>query len=557
LEVDGKIHSNALDVMKGGNVLALSLPPDIREVNVRLIKMGRLCNIQYPRLRTRYEKLYHTLRTMNRTHQFIAETVALPRGRHLNFPEYHSIQNHFPDIYGINRSGVPGSRSERRKAQAKQLKGYLYFYDQFLANVLSTLKDLPEIFSGNIDLGRTCSFYRLDNRHIPEIEDLYLEKNPEDRMNSILAIIRHHDPFHNRKERILDYLLALYGEKIPMVFLRDFNFYFTGRALKDEVLRCKSALLLHIRGLNMDRASGFNPFNPSWNTDNMSGVERKAALYLGLKIPGPHSLIRPFMDDGIIPVSDTERNERALISPGDFPRFKGNVVRCIGRFYHTVPRVHLRNGDDSLPSLMKMIPCFRNGFISESLLRKGIFLENFKTGPSPKGHRHLVFLKISEMEDYEYIASFEDRKSAVDAVNMLQRYITELHRTSEGIHLVDHVLLRPSSRYTKGAPLNPAGATSHEFHDFRVSVVMPEWPARFNNEKFRFIAEETFRTLLPAHIHPCFLWLSFNAMCEFEAVYSAWLDARIGNVRKVWDKTASDLACYLTSAIKQVGKRGD
>ena len=53
--------------------------------------------------------------------------------------DYLSIQYELPQTYGVGQAALPDSSTEERKAQAKQLKGYLMFYDQVLANFFSQL----------------------------------------------------------------------------------------------------------------------------------------------------------------------------------------------------------------------------------------------------------------------------------------------------------------------------------------------------------------------------------------------------------------------------------
>ena len=61
--------------------------------------------------------------------------------------KYDSIQNNFPNIYGVGKYGLSESVSSLRKAQAKQLKAYLLFFDQLLANYLSQLANVKDLFA--------------------------------------------------------------------------------------------------------------------------------------------------------------------------------------------------------------------------------------------------------------------------------------------------------------------------------------------------------------------------------------------------------------------------
>lgn len=60
---------------------------------------------------------------------------------------HESIQNDFPVVYGIGDDGLPDSASLLRKTQALQLKGYLMFYDQLLANYTIQLANLRSLYS--------------------------------------------------------------------------------------------------------------------------------------------------------------------------------------------------------------------------------------------------------------------------------------------------------------------------------------------------------------------------------------------------------------------------
>lgn len=73
---------------------------------------------------------------------------AIPNGIwHSDLEDYYSIQNDFPRVYGIEEGGLPDDASDQRKAQALQLKGYLLFFDQLLANYLSQLKHIRQLFA--------------------------------------------------------------------------------------------------------------------------------------------------------------------------------------------------------------------------------------------------------------------------------------------------------------------------------------------------------------------------------------------------------------------------
>lgn len=71
----------------------------------------------------------------------------LPKGKYRNVEEYYSVQNTFPDIYGIGHNSLRSGASSHRVAASRQLKGYLMHFDQLLANEFSQLAHLGELFS--------------------------------------------------------------------------------------------------------------------------------------------------------------------------------------------------------------------------------------------------------------------------------------------------------------------------------------------------------------------------------------------------------------------------
>ncbi|MCX2680326.1 hypothetical protein OOZ15_10275 [Galbibacter sp. EGI 63066] len=72
----------------------------------------------------------------------------IPSGRYReDLGDYYSIQNDFPVVYGVGDEGLPDSATLLRKTQALQLKGYLMFYDQILANYTSQLTHIRSLFS--------------------------------------------------------------------------------------------------------------------------------------------------------------------------------------------------------------------------------------------------------------------------------------------------------------------------------------------------------------------------------------------------------------------------
>jgi hypothetical protein len=101
---------------------------------------------------------------------------------------------------------------------------------------------------------------------------------------------------------------------------------------------------------------------------------------------------------------------------------------------------------------------------------------------------------------------------------------------SEGMHLVEHILLRP---FAKGDRLmsvclgeDCAFCGEEDPYSFRVSVVLPYWPERFRSLHFRALCERILREEAPAHVQVKVCWIGQQQMTELDATYRAWLTAR-------------------------------
>jgi hypothetical protein len=73
---------------------------------------------------------------------------------------YDSIQTNFPIIYGVGNSTPPLQEGKRRQSQSSQLKAYLMFFDQIMANHLAQLSHLSKLISTQeIDVSKLKTYF--------------------------------------------------------------------------------------------------------------------------------------------------------------------------------------------------------------------------------------------------------------------------------------------------------------------------------------------------------------------------------------------------------------
>jgi len=63
---------------------------------------------------------------------------------------------------------------------------------------------------------------------------------------------------------------------------------------------------------------------------------------------------------------------------------------------------------------------------------------------------------------------------------------------------------------------------SEDFFSFNMSVVLPDWPARFQNLSFRSCVEGLFKYHAPVHLKLHIQWFNVNKMIKFEPVFLQW-----------------------------------
>jgi hypothetical protein len=102
--------------------------------------------------------------------------IPIPEGTSYSTGDYYPLQNSLPVTYGVGLSGLPFTASIERQAQAKQLKGYLFFYEQILANHFAQFANINAFFSANPAVTSTLSQQPVYN--LPGVQDLFVGFNP-------------------------------------------------------------------------------------------------------------------------------------------------------------------------------------------------------------------------------------------------------------------------------------------------------------------------------------------------------------------------------------------
>ncbi|MBD2095620.1 hypothetical protein H6F90_10685 [Trichocoleus sp. FACHB-591] len=293
--------------------LAVNFRPvlELEQYNLALLKGGLPAPIDQEKVKRHYQqKKFASLKAYRNESDL---DLSIPHGTHYpDLATHYSIHHDFPLTYGISEDGLPETASSLRKAQAKQLKGYLVFFDQMLANYLKQLSHVRDLFSwkeqiswkGQNDGNRTSFTQVLDFPGAEKI--LALAELPNDETSAesfklpedwdeqtrqpFLAFLEEKIEDENtaleRRNRFLDHILARFAESFTDYVLLNYRLN-GGLSNADSITRViqdKAKFLQDYPQLSRDR---FRAANVSCqNTQHRcytSGLEQRIARLLGIK----------------------------------------------------------------------------------------------------------------------------------------------------------------------------------------------------------------------------------------------------------------------------------
>ncbi|NOR75030.1 MAG: hypothetical protein GQ525_07705, partial [Draconibacterium sp.] len=137
--------------------------------------------------------------------------IKVPAGKYLNTGETTTIQNDFPETYGIGEVGLPSRAEAARKSQAKQLKAYLLFFDQILATYFSHLGKVKDLLSVDSKLKKT--YFTQTVKDIKDFEELAKGDVILDSEKLTDTLFTDLDKNIKRKNILLDHLISRFAEK--------------------------------------------------------------------------------------------------------------------------------------------------------------------------------------------------------------------------------------------------------------------------------------------------------------------------------------------------------
>ena len=520
-------------------------PKKMKEVKIGLKKGGMRVQADMEVL----SQLFYQYRiSLNREHHPLVTADIdnlLPTGKNRDIYTYYSVQNDFPNCYGINKWGVAPHESVLRKAQANQLKAYLLVFDLLFAKGLKELEELPDWMTLNMSL--------------PADENPDLSNDPLLKWNILVdkEIRAAHNAVRNRtlegeKKKWLDVLDKLYGEDSNPAFLASFDYY---NETLEQMIGRRTAFLRNIPEWGRDRFKGINLYDISAN--GRSGIEKYIHSLLGFAGAPGHPTANLYASYNLSVLNDTTFFSKLgwlidfhLIMPErrEFARDDLQDIQI-----RTQPW-----SDQDYSELREEIPFLRHGFLFESFLQGACKKDNFKRFYIPGAGSHLLLFFHEKRREWICLGRFNTVEKLTWVTNSLISFLFMLNRKSETFYVVEHLLLRPIRPDSamqeeeddfdaeEASDEDDVSARSEELPlDFALSVVFAGGSLRMADPLFRKQVESLVLERLPIHLDVCFLWLRPEQTALFERIYFAWREALSASADQVANRLSARLVAFL------------
>jgi hypothetical protein len=459
----------------------------------------------------------------------MAQDLAVPAGKKRDTESYWPLQYDFPQTYGIGESGLPSGASDERIARQRQLKAYLMFYEQLLADFFSQLTQAHKLFSVE-DIRQT--YYAQFLNDIKDIGEVYNTSGLFGSLQNVLSnqdatadpkngwqsLYENKNLFEDRRNRFLDHLLSRFAVSFNDYALLMYRINYDEKSEEKinfkDVSAAKINTLKNYPVISSERGKAFNFFplkndfsvdkTQLWDTENVSGLEKRISFLAGIS-----DFSRRFLY--------CIRNEKIICTEKTVNENGEDVLKCFHSFSFTSPDgTKVKSMEyGSLKDALKA---------QQEAIELGADITNylFDTVTS-------TFQVIGQSNEalLESEVTFAGKASAMAAAKQMAAEFKKKCSNPVGLHLIEHILLRPRKKNFDLMQVclhNCECLCETDPYTFRISVVLPYDAGHFDNMNFRAYFEDKIREETPAHIMVKICWLNNDLMRQFEVAYKAWIE---------------------------------
>jgi hypothetical protein len=552
--------------------------------------------------------------------------------------------NKINDAYKKNQLG----QLSTNKKLVLQLRGFLMVFEQLLADYLSTLAHVNELFSFDPQVEQM--YFPQPLAGVQDLEALFIDYQKY--ASGLQELTETKALFSSRRNAMLDHLMGRFSEEMNKYsfFLRNAS----GREAERTLITDKVNFLADYVQISAGRGKGFD-FSKAeeiWETNNVSGLKKRICRLLGLKnyrtghIASDAIYIeRVLVDDQIeryVVVLKDPLDKQAVLLRSEEYEFESEAREIQNYMLHHGAEEHLyeKSGRRDKWTYQLMRPDQEKGFEPvasrqfkseeefDAAFERTVQIlagfsqdENFhviehillrpKVPPRGKTYKKNYSALDADVVDFLSVPDLSDKKDLdlnnqedvsykfkmVPTTDEQQRDKTNWHlslvnEADEEVLVVAEVFSLYVHLHRRIAQIRQFGADSSNYaiaqdadgyfsfsirdgardlavgsknyrlkesldqeitslvnyfsyeggrainkevnyddivyyadpYSFQVSIIIPDWPAKFRNLSFKHMLEKTIYLETPAHIYPQIYWLDHRDMRQLEEAYRLWLE---------------------------------
>jgi hypothetical protein len=463
------------------------------------------------------------------------DDLPIPTGKHYQLDDYLTVQYDLPQTYGVSKYGLSNEVSAARKAQAMQLRAYLLFYDQVLANFFSQLYHAKDLLSIDDNVVRT--YFTQYLTQIKDVDKIYRKVKPSGspdifslknvlggpvvspasqhdvNLNKLYsALVETEDVFDDRRNRFLDHLLARFAETfnnyVFLLYTADKE-----KIASRELIGQKILFLKDYPVISSERGKAYDQLLHSWNTDNVSGFEKRVSRFTGIH----------------------DFTQRSLFCYPDY-EVKNSGTDADPKFEFAIFNKHHEVVFHSITT-----------YTSETLAEDAVnqvyeYMFDKHNYKIAKNSSNVFEVQLFNADGKQIAVSDKTFPNNLAAAHYLKQQLIVLQPdcNAEGMHLIEHILLRPRFAAEPVAPETAEGdyklmqvclnkdckfCGEEDPYSFRASLLLPFWVPRFRDMDLRKYFEDVTEAESPAHTMIKVCWVSYTSMKKFEDIFKEWLNA--------------------------------
>ncbi len=381
-------------------------------------------------------QLYHSLSLSAKSNfkSVVSNGINTTTGRFSKkeLEEFYSIQNELPAVYGLRKNELPTGSTTKRRAQVNQLKAYIGFFEQIIADHLSQLANVRNLFSIEKDIKNTYFHQYPDD--ISDFDVLTPFETKEEYLEFLSSISESDHLFLERRNRAINHLMSRFSEvfddTILIKLLMSTDEEKIDEEVRLEVLGLKLDYAKNILSNGKNKSLGFNykVYTGATDSSNISGLQARLNLIFGIKANQDNSLISPLFDS-------YHKSKKTQVD------WKEQTIA-------------LKNG---IKLKVKAAP--QNEYESNQFLfcldSQEALRQTFLYAIQSKSYRVVESSNKSETKfSVLYnapglelpIKLFESKSESncYDNIKLVKSRFKELNSKCEGFYLVEHILLRPT-----------------------------------------------------------------------------------------------------------------